>query len=147
MVVYLSQCSSMAMKKGPEMKVLWINNIVSNFLSSHRWHKKNKIVLNPIVACADVFWLYLMSNVKIFFHSLVYYLQVLYYTIDKDPWQCGTICDRFWETYQFDPSRSRTRADWFECGQCRAADFFLRPPPLIASNFKALWSTDFIFTT
>ena len=86
MGVYLSQSSSMAMKKGPEMKVVWINNIVSNFLSSHRWHKKNKIVLNPIVACADVFWLNLMSNVKIFFHSLVYFLQVLYYTIDKDPW-------------------------------------------------------------
>ena len=34
------------------------------------------------------------------------------------------------------------RADQFEWGQSWAADFFLRPPALTASNFEALWSID-----
>ena len=34
-------------------------------------------------------------------------------------------------------------ADW---DRGRLADFFLRPPTLTASNFAALWPTDFIFT-
>ena len=38
------------------------------------------------------------------------------------------------------------RADWFEWGWGRAADFFLRPPTLTASNFEALKSSDSIFT-
>ena len=46
----------------------------------------------------------------------------------------------------FDPGTSRTRADWFECGRGRMADFFLRPPTLKASNFAALQSTDSILT-
>ena len=46
----------------------------------------------------------------------------------------------------FDPGTSRTRADWFEGGRGRMADFFLRPPTLKASNFAALQSTDPIFT-
>ena len=39
---------------------------------------------------------------------------------------------------RFDPGPSQTWADWFECGWGWAADFFLRPPTLTASNFKAL---------
>ena len=38
----------------------------------------------------------------------------------------------------FDPGPSRIRADWFEWGWSWAADFFLRPPTLKASNFEAL---------
>ena len=37
-------------------------------------------------------------------------------------------------------------AEWFEWGRNRMADFFLRPPILTASNFKALQSIDPIFT-
>ena len=37
-------------------------------------------------------------------------------------------------------------ADWFEWGRGRLADFFLRPPTLTASNFEALWPTDFRLT-
>ena len=51
---------------------------------------------------------------------------------------------KLWEW--FDPGTTRTRADWFECGRGRMADFFLRPPTLKASNFAALQSTDPIFT-
>ena len=39
------------------------------------------------------------------------------------------------------------RAEWFEWGRGRAADFFLRPPTLKAGNFEALLCTDPIFTT
>ena len=46
----------------------------------------------------------------------------------------------------FDPKQSQIWAECFEWGQGRAADFFLRPPTLTASNFKALWPTDPIFT-
>ena len=35
-------------------------------------------------------------------------------------------------------------AKWFEWGQARLADFFLRPPTLTSSNFEALWHTDLI---
>ena len=45
-----------------------------------------------------------------------------------------------------DPGRSRMRADRFEWGQGRMADFFLRPPTLTDSNFVALWPKDPIFT-
>ena len=45
-----------------------------------------------------------------------------------------------------DRDRNRTRADWFEWGRGRAADFFLRPPTLKAGNFEALLCTDPIFT-
>ena len=38
------------------------------------------------------------------------------------------------------------RADQFEWGQGWAADFFLRPPNLTASNFEALQSLDPIIT-
>ena len=44
----------------------------------------------------------------------------------------------------FEPGQSQTWAKWFEWGQ--AADFFLRPPTLTASNFEELWPTDPIFT-
>ena len=47
---------------------------------------------------------------------------------------------KLWEW--LDRDRNRTRADWFEWGRGRPADFFLRPPTLTASNFAALWSTD-----
>ena len=50
---------------------------------------------------------------------------------------------KIWEW--FDPRRSRIQAEWFERGQGRAADFFVRPPTLIASNFDGLWPTDPIF--
>ena len=56
----------------------------------------------------------------------------------------GSVCQRaaklpaikLWEW--FDPRQTRIWADWFEWGQGQAADFFLRPPTLIASNFAAL---------
>ena len=51
---------------------------------------------------------------------------------------------KLWEG--FDPGRSRTRAEWFKWCRSRPADFLLRPPTLTASNFKALWPTDPIFT-
>ena len=35
----------------------------------------------------------------------------------------------------FDPGPPRTRADWFECGRGRMADFFVRPPTLTTGNF------------
>ena len=38
----------------------------------------------------------------------------------------------------FDHGYSQTRADRFECGSGWKADFFLRPPTLIVSNFEAL---------
>ena len=38
------------------------------------------------------------------------------------------------------------RADRFELGRGWMADFFLRPPTLTDNNFKALKSTDPIFT-
>ena len=47
---------------------------------------------------------------------------------------------KVWEW--FDPGRSRIRADRFEWGRGRMADFFLRPPTLTDSNFAALWPTD-----
>ena len=46
----------------------------------------------------------------------------------------------------FDPGRSRTQADRFECGQGWKEDFFFRPPTLTASNFAALWPTDSKFS-
>ena len=45
----------------------------------------------------------------------------------------------------FNPAQSWIRADWFEWGRGWAADFFLRPPTLTASNFEALWSIDLKF--
>ena len=41
----------------------------------------------------------------------------------------------------FDPRRSRIWADWFEWGQGRAADFFLRPPTLTATVVEILVNT------
>ena len=41
-----------------------------------------------------------------------------------------------------DRAGNRTEADWFKWGRGQLADFFLRPPTLIASNFAALWHTD-----
>ena len=38
----------------------------------------------------------------------------------------------------FDPGTTQIRADWFDQGQGRVADFFMRPPTLKASNFAAL---------
>ena len=43
---------------------------------------------------------------------------------------------KLWEW--FDPSTTRIRADWFERGRGRLADFFLWPPTLTAGNFEAL---------
>ena len=43
---------------------------------------------------------------------------------------------KLWEWFDF--ARVRTRANWFEWGRGRPADFFLRPPTLTASNFDAL---------
>ena len=51
---------------------------------------------------------------------------------------------KHWE--RFDPGWSWMRADWLECGRDQVADFFLRYPTLTANNFKALWTTDSIFT-
>ena len=47
---------------------------------------------------------------------------------------------KVWEW--FDPGPPRTRADWFECGQGRMADFFVRPPTLTTGNFEAIWPKD-----
>ena len=44
---------------------------------------------------------------------------------------------KVWEW--FDPGPPRTRADWFECGRGRMADFFVRPPTLTTGNFEAIW--------
>ena len=43
---------------------------------------------------------------------------------------------KLWEW--LDPRQTQIQANWFEWGQGRAADFFLRPPTLIVSIFKAL---------
>ena len=51
---------------------------------------------------------------------------------------------KLWEW--FERGRTRIRADWFEWGRGRAADFFLRPPTLKAGNFEVLLCTDPIFT-
>ena len=51
---------------------------------------------------------------------------------------------KLWEWFDF--ARVRTRADWFEWGRGRMADFFMRPPTLKAGNFEALWLIDPIFT-
>ena len=51
---------------------------------------------------------------------------------------------KVWEW--FDPGPPRTRADWFECGRGRMADFFVRPPTLTTSNFEAIWLKDFKFS-
>ena len=45
-----------------------------------------------------------------------------------------TLC----QTLRMIQTRSRTWADWFEWGRGQAADFFLRPLTLRASNFEAL---------
>ena len=47
---------------------------------------------------------------------------------------------KLWEW--FNQWRTWIQADWFEWGWGQAADFFLRPPNLRDSNFKALYSTD-----
>ena len=47
---------------------------------------------------------------------------------------------KLWEW--FDPGCSRTQANRFECGQGWKADFFFRPPTLIAKNFAALSTTN-----
>ena len=47
---------------------------------------------------------------------------------------------KLWEW--FDPGTTRIRADWFESGRGRSADFFLWRPTLTAGNFEALWPTD-----
>ena len=47
---------------------------------------------------------------------------------------------KLWEW--FDPRQTQIWADWFKWGKGWAADFFLRPPTLTASNFAALWPTD-----
>ena len=51
---------------------------------------------------------------------------------------------KVWEW--FDPGPPRTRADWFECGRGRMADFFVRPPTLTTDNFEAIWSKDIKFS-
>ena len=43
---------------------------------------------------------------------------------------------KVWEW--FNSGHSQMRADWFECGQGWKADFFFRPPTLMAGNFAAL---------
>ena len=43
---------------------------------------------------------------------------------------------KLWEW--FDPGTTRIRADRFDQGRGRVADFFMRPPTLKASNFAAL---------
>ena len=50
---------------------------------------------------------------------------------------------KLWEW--FDPGTTRIRADRFDQGRGRVADFFMRPPTLTASNFAALWPTDLKF--
>ena len=50
---------------------------------------------------------------------------------------------KLWEW--FDLGTTQIRADWFDQGQGRVADFFMRPPTLTASNFAAPWSTDLKF--
>ena len=47
---------------------------------------------------------------------------------------------KLWEW--LDPGRIWIQANWLEWGQGQAANFFLRPPTLTASNFVALWLTD-----
>ena len=47
---------------------------------------------------------------------------------------------KLWEW--FDCGQSRIRANWFERGWGRMADFFLRPPTLTAGNFEATWPKD-----
>ena len=44
---------------------------------------------------------------------------------------------KVWEW--FDPGPPRTRANWFECGRGRMADFFMKPPTLPTGNFEAIW--------
>ena len=51
---------------------------------------------------------------------------------------------KVWEW--FDPGPPRTRADWFECGRGRMADFFVRPPTLTTGNFEAIWPKDLKFS-
>ena len=51
---------------------------------------------------------------------------------------------KLWEW--FDPGTTRIRANWFERGRGRSADFFLWPPTLTAGNFEALWPTDLKFS-
>ena len=48
---------------------------------------------------------------------------------------------KVWEWFDF--AQVRTRADWFECGQGRMADFILRLPNLTTGNFEAIWPKDF----
>ena len=43
---------------------------------------------------------------------------------------------------RFDFARVWTRADWFECGRGRMADFIVRPPTLTTGNFEAIWPKD-----
>ena len=50
---------------------------------------------------------------------------------------------KVWEWFDF--AGVRTRADWFECGRGRMADFFMRPPTLTTGNFEAVWHKDFKF--
>ena len=51
---------------------------------------------------------------------------------------------KLWEW--FDVGLARTQAECpcthFNCGMAEAADFFLRPPTLTASNFASLWPKD-----
>ena len=51
---------------------------------------------------------------------------------------------KLWEW--FDPGPPRTRADWFEGGRGRMADFFVRPPTLTTGNFEAIWPKDLKFS-
>ena len=51
---------------------------------------------------------------------------------------------KLWEWFEL--ARDRIQADWFEWGRGWAADFFLRPPTLTASNFAALSPKDFKFS-
>ena len=50
---------------------------------------------------------------------------------------------KVWEW--FDPKHIPIQAEWFEWGRGQTADFYARPPTLIASNFEVLWPTDPIF--
>ena len=47
---------------------------------------------------------------------------------------------KVWEW--FAPGPPRTKADRFECGRGRMADFFVRPPTLTTDNFEAIWPND-----
>ena len=55
-------------------------------------------------------------------------------------WAAKLLAIKLWEW--LDRDQNRTRADWFEWGRGRLADFFLRPQILTATNFAALWPTD-----